>query len=190
MVVEGRGSHPTRTTFLVVIVLVAVAASTVRSEQATTGGTRSTDAVDRLARLERTPCLGYCPSYTVDISHDGAVRYEGHDCVMSTGTATGRLGPNELAELRWVFVHSGFQTIDEHCCDCRDRTDNPWAIITFADGGPAKTVRDYYGCKRTPKAIRSLGDKIDRIVRSDRWIGDEKMVGGASGRAVWCANVE
>jgi hypothetical protein len=68
--------------------------------------------------------------------------------------------------------------------------DNPSAIITLADGDRPKGIHHYYGCKRTPKRIRNLSDKIDRIVGTDLWIGDDRLIGRAFGRRVWCANDE
>ena len=69
-------------------------------------------------------------------------------------------------------------------------TDHPSAIITLADGDRPKSIRDYYGCKATPKRIRDLSDKIDRIIGTDLWIGDDRLIGDAFARRAWCTRDE
>ena len=73
--------------FFVTIVLVAAALGADASEQTGSATTPSKGAGDLLARLERTPCYGYCPSYSVEITRSGQVRYEGRDCVLTKGLA-------------------------------------------------------------------------------------------------------
>ena len=135
------------------------------------GGTASThDPKPLLLRLERTPCFGSCPAYSVDVDTDGAVRFEG-ELHVATDMASGHLDPLAIAALRAAIERSQFWTTPEKCCDCPDWTDAPGARLTIGDGHPPKTIYDYHGCEATPKAIRELEDSIDDIIGIEKWTG-------------------
>jgi hypothetical protein len=56
--------------------------------------------------LRRTVCYGFCPDYTVSISGDGQVRYEGRAFVNVVGQRTASIPPEDVARLlerRCVF---------------------------------------------------------------------------------------
>jgi hypothetical protein len=129
------------------------------------------DPTGLLARIEKTRCFGSCPAYVVDVSRSGVLRYDGRDCVMTKGFAVRQLGRGRVSALRRAFDHVRFRAQREHCCDCYDVTDHPSVILTLADGEPPKTIRDYHGCQSTPRALRSLERKIDRIIDVGVWVG-------------------
>jgi len=124
-----------------------------------------------LLRLERTGCFGWCPAYVIEVDTDGTVRYIGNNDVITLDSASATLAPAELAELRDALDRADFANRSVRCCDCQGITDMPSATITVADGRPPKTIHDYHGCSRTPRAIRELEESIDRIIGTERWIG-------------------
>ena len=56
-----------------------------------------------VVKLERDPCYGLCPSYTVEVDADGAVRYHGRKFVGVRGPVSSRVdaaGVSRLVMLR------------------------------------------------------------------------------------------
>ena len=69
------------------------------------------EKVDRNAlefQLERTRCFGSCPSYTVSIAGDGAVRYDGRALVLIPGHHTAQISPDAVTELIHQFQTANF----------------------------------------------------------------------------------
>jgi hypothetical protein len=122
-------------------------------------------------RLRRSGCLGSCPVYSIEVYTDGTVRYEGDAYVLMGGTASKRLTPEGMAELRRAVARAGFLALQRDCCNCFDSTDAPTVSLMLIDGAQAKKIDDYHGCDATPKTVRDLEDEIDRIANVERWIG-------------------
>ena len=50
-------------------------------------------------KLERTECMGDCPTYSLVIHADGRVDWTGHANVLAFGQRRGRVTPEEILEL-------------------------------------------------------------------------------------------
>jgi hypothetical protein len=129
--------------------------------------------------LYRTMCKGHCPAYTIVIDASGKVTFTGVAFVAEPH-AEGKLTEAELRELLAQIdaerffsltpaVHAGWK-------DC------PRAKTTITLAGKTAAVRD--GCvdpsdeedqasEKDAQAIERLDREIDRVVGSDRWIGQE-----------------
>ena len=119
--------------------------------------------------LNRTPCFGFCPDYTVTISEDGQVRYEGRNFVNALGARTASIPREDVAALLARFDAIGFaQLRDEY----RGRmTDLPTTTITLTRDGHRKAVVDYGGTSvGMPQAVRELQAEIDRVARTGQWV--------------------
>lgn len=122
-------------------------------------------------RLERTVCLGTCPSYSVEISGDGSVVYQGRACVAETGERRAQIPANEVRDLFAKFQDADFFTF-------RDRyeaqvTDNPTTTTSIAFDGKSKSVVDYVGASAgMPHKVTALEDAIDATADTKRWIGN------------------
>jgi hypothetical protein len=140
-------------------------------------------------KLERTPCLGTCPAYTVAIAGDGRVDWVGHSNVVATGRRQGRVTRTELTELARRLDRARFFERDEYgelprkeeCTTSGNTTtctfsasvsicsDTSHSIITASRGLRTHTI-DNDHCSERPE-LESLEDYIDRIANTDAWIG-------------------
>ena len=58
--------------------------------------------------LERGPCFGTCPVYTVTLDRSGAVRFEGRRFVADSGVSTGAVPRERVDSLFAELVSSGY----------------------------------------------------------------------------------
>lgn len=141
--------------------------------------------------LERTACMGACPTYRVDIdSRRHLARFIGTENVGIEGERRVRVGDADLAALERKIREARFferskdgsLPIEQTCtsdgttttCTIGARisicTDTSHAIITVRRGAQANTVDD--ACKEDADLV-DLADLIDRIAHAREWVGDE-----------------
>ena len=126
--------------------------------------------------LERTPCFGTCPVYTVAISRAGEVTFNGKHHVADTGQVTAMI-PQErvdslLAELEagGYFGFADAYVMDSPACGMY-ATDSPTIITSATRDGETKTIRHDRGCSATPPELSQLEQRIDEVAGTGRWIG-------------------
>jgi hypothetical protein len=126
--------------------------------------------------LERTPCFGTCPVYTVAISRDGKVEFDGKNHVADSGQATATIPPEQvdslLAELEAVgyFGFADAYVMDSPACGMY-ATDSPTVITSATRDGETKTVRHDRGCSAAPPELSQLEQRIDEVAGTERWVG-------------------
>ena len=126
--------------------------------------------------LERTPCFGTCPVYTVAVSPSGEVSYEGKAHVRQLGTASAQIPAAQVDELLGELEKAGYfsmadrYTASESACG-RYVTDSPNAITTVSSRGRTKRIEHDYGCGAAPGALVVLERRIDEVLGSGRWTG-------------------
>lgn len=138
-------------------------------------------------RLERTPCLGACPTYAVVIHMDGQVQWEGRDNVIATGPRQGRVTRAELAELAEKIDAAKFFERDEYgelpaqpaCTTVNGTTtcsysasicsDTSHSIIAITRAGRTHRV-DNDHCNEQP-GLDELETYIDEIANTQAWVG-------------------
>ena len=126
--------------------------------------------------LERTPCYGTCPVYTVTITGTGAVRFVGTRFTTQVGEAAADIPPARvdslLAELR---AGGYFELADAYVAEApacgRYSTDSPTVITSVEAHGVRKEVRHDYGCGGAPQALAGLERRIDEVAGVARWTG-------------------
>jgi hypothetical protein len=140
-------------------------------------------------RLERTPCFGFCPTYTVVIHGDGRVDWAGRTNVHAIGHRRGRVSRDEIAELSRMLDRARFFERNEYgelpaqpeCTTTGSTTscsfgtsvsicsDTSHAIISVNRGMQTHTV-DNDHCAEQPE-LEAVEDFIDRIANTGAWIG-------------------
>jgi hypothetical protein len=142
------------------------------SESRASADTVSTHAVV----LERTPCFGGCPVYTIAVSAAGDVMYEGRANVRRVGAASSRISKPRVDSLLDQLDRAGYFSFadkyvpSEPACG-RYATDSPSAITTVRYRGRTKTIVHDYGCGSAPGALVVLERRIDEVLGSAQWIG-------------------
>jgi hypothetical protein len=119
--------------------------------------------------LERSVCFGFCPDYTVSITGDGQVAYEGRRFVNIAGRQTATILAADVQRLLARFDAVGFDRLrDEYRAQV---TDLPTYTVTLERNGRTKRVLDYGGVGAgMPEAVRALQDEIDRTANTARWV--------------------
>lgn len=126
--------------------------------------------------LERTPCFGSCPVYTISVSYSGAVTYDGRANVRQLGKAAGQIPQKHVEALLLELERAGYFTFasryapSEPTC-VRYSTDSPSAISSATFRGRTKRIEHDYGCGGVPGALTLLEKRIDEVLGSDRWTG-------------------
>lgn len=157
---------------------------------ACTNATRAGEAsAQPTVTLQRTSCFGSCPAYTVSVSPDRQVAFQGQTRAQAT-SANVRIDDARydavLAAVRQADLASMRDSYVAHGNGCEQvATDMPGIRITVADARGSKSVNFYLGCRgQEADAVRprieALARTIDQQLDTARWIGQ----GSASPAAV------
>jgi hypothetical protein len=126
--------------------------------------------------LERTPCFGTCPVYTVAISRTGEVRFNGKHHVTHTGQVTDTIPAARVDSLLAELDGAGyFRFADDYvmgspACGMY-ATDSPTVITSATRDGKTKTIRHDRGCSAAPPELSQLEQRIDEVAGTGRWTG-------------------
>lgn len=129
-----------------------------------------------LVTLERRPCFGSCPVYSVSLLGDGTVRFVGKEHVAHQGPATAAVPAAVVESLVSELTAGGyFEFADryehaEPACGLY-ATDSPSVITSVTMGGRTKEIRHDYGCASAPAELGRLERRIDEVARTARWTG-------------------
>lgn len=138
---------------------------------------------DLFITLERTYCFGSCPAYKLTINSQGEVDFEGKEYTKKIGSAKSKIKREKVRQLIREFEKADFFSFrgrydDFDVCEVY-ATDSPSEIISIRINGKNKEVYHYFGCggKKVMEELEpliNLGEKIDLITNSKRWIGERK----------------
>ena len=123
---------------------------------------------DMLITLERTPCYGTCPVYTLSVDATGRVEYDGRDFVAVEGEQIGQISPEQVALLLETFTEAGYFDMKDSYKDWMV-SDMPTVITSITLNGKTKRIEHYYGDMHAPEALTKLETKIDEITDSAQW---------------------
>ena len=115
--------------------------------------------------LERTPCYGECPVYSVILKSDGTVKYVGTEHVARKGTHTGEISIWDFNQLAEFAVESGYMKF-ESTYDA-PITDLPAAYTTVVMNGKRKLVRNHGGLG--PVRLWVFEQAIDATLQQAHW---------------------
>ena len=127
-----------------------------------------------LISLERRPCYGTCPVYTVRVDDTGLVAYEGMKFVARLGTVTDTASRDSVRVLAAALANAGFFDLadrylfGEPTC-LRYAADAPIVITTITTGGRTKRVEHDHGCSGVPPQLTELENRIDDAIVTRRW---------------------
>jgi hypothetical protein len=128
---------------------------------------------DLVITLQRTPCFGTCPSYSVTLYGNGSYVFNGTRCVMVKGLRKGTITRVSVKRLVMEFGAANFSHLRDSYEDMVI-TDMPSAILSFTANGTTKTVFHYHGDLNAPGNLSTLEDRVDSAVNSKRFIGSRK----------------
>jgi hypothetical protein len=121
--------------------------------------------------IERTPCFGKCPAYTITIQRDGGATYVGRSNVDREGTYTSKVDNVMMVKLFDKANAIGF-------FDMQDKydgpiTDIPSTIIRMSANGRDKKVVGRY---KTPSSFKPFAQFADSLLLPLEWtkVNEEK----------------
>lgn len=127
--------------------------------------------------LKRTQCLGSCPVYEVSIMPSGEVEFFGREYVRDQGRNMSRIDRVQHAKV--LDATAGLSRFrheyDHGMCDVYS-ADFPGQVISLRTGSTETKVFVNFGCSGPDidadiRALRSLGELIDEVTDTKRWIG-------------------
>jgi Domain of unknown function (DUF6438) len=143
-------------------------------------GTASTETsaapASPVITLERTPCFGRCPVYTISVTAAGDVTYEGKSHVKQLGTANAKIPSQRVDSLLSELDRGGYfgfadrYAASEPACG-RYATDSPSVLSSVTLNGKSKRIQHDYGCGSAPGALMVLERRIDEVLGSGQWTG-------------------
>ena len=118
--------------------------------------------------LQRTPCFGTCPEYTVTLRDDGTVTYSGRQFVRVPGEHTWKIDPAAVRALAREMEAAGFFDLQDTYT--ARITDNPTTYTTLTIGSRSKKVQDYVS---GPPRLKDIEKKIDEVSGVRKYIAPE-----------------
>ena len=117
--------------------------------------------------IERTPCYGFCSTYTLRLFSDGHVEYFGQASVPFVGARRGKLDEYFFTKLARTAVGIGFFELQErYACGV---TDNPTVYVAVVRNGERKVIEHYAPEWNGPHALRLFEEAIDAVQRYIDW---------------------
>jgi len=120
--------------------------------------------------LERQPCFGACPVYTITIYADGTVVYNGERFVEVEGEQISSIPPETVDKLVTIFEEAGYFDWDDEYIE-QTVTDLPYVTTSVTRDGETKQIGRYEGDSNAPVDLPYLENWIDEIVHSEQWVG-------------------
>ena len=140
---------------------------------------QSTIPADTVITLTRTDCFYSCPDYTVTISAEGKVVFEGKANVKVKGRSETTIAPEKVQLLINAFEKAKFFSLKNRYSLPEDGCrvyggDAPSATISIVLNGKSKSIDHYWGChEKKGTAVRALIELeglIDDLTNTSQWI--------------------
>jgi len=115
-------------------------------------------------QMDKNPCFGSCPYYTLTIYEGGVVSFEGKRDVEKLGLYTKKLSNKEYKGIKHAFEGSNFFELNDNYPS--DLPDLPKTAISYHKNGKSKTVT---GDIARPQIVLSLDSLLSQVAESDGW---------------------
>lgn len=163
--------------YLIAVWLLLGSSAPLKAQNSATPS-ESVDIKSVVIRMERTQCYGPCPIYSVIITGDGTVTYDGKKFVKVKGPRVLRIRPEKVRSLVEAFFKADYFLLKESY-DYLDKgngiqeivTDLPTTITSIQVNGKSKKVSNYYG---GPSSLSALEHQIDETAGITKFIEKRK----------------
>jgi len=123
---------------------------------------------DAMISISHGPCFGMCPSYSVSVSKEGVVVYNGYNNVGVTGSVTFRIERSLAYELGQNMEKGGFFSFQDNYPVIPDGQRN---VTSLYFDGKLKVVTDY-GIG-VPSELTSMRMMVEKALQIDRFISGQ-----------------
>jgi len=145
------------------IVLFGLTATLVMGAAIAFGQSAAAHKVTEIS-LERTPCFGGCPVYTVTFSSDGTVKFKGVRYVDKIGDYEGRVDPEEFVRLAKALDKLDYWNLDKKYTE--PITDMPSQYVRVMTPKGLRTVHNYG--RKAPDEFFMVTTMIDGALHNVR----------------------
>jgi hypothetical protein len=113
--------------------------------------------------MERTPCFGRCPVYTIKLYENGLLVYNTKQFTDTTACRYTVLTKEKVAGVKTLFNNSQFFDLaNQYPEDKKTPTDLPSCILFYNNGTQQKTITDKkWGA---PETLTALEKSVDSLV--------------------------
>jgi len=120
--------------------------------------------------------VGIGPDYSLTIHGNGKVIYAGIENVKVKGKVESSIDNNKVVSLLSQFKEAGFFSLND-VYSVEDSVGRPYTIISISipkENGEmvTKSIKYHHGDRNVPKELKTLENKIDEMVDTNRWVGD------------------
>lgn len=162
-----------KTLVLILGLVVLVGCSSTKNEANKTDKILE-DISDVRITLQRTPCYGTCPVYTVTITGNGDVSFIGTKFVYKEGEMRKKISVDSVRTLVNLFRSNEFFSLKD-TYDNRAMSDAPTIIVTYSSTKSKKVVQHYTGDMSAPESLKTLENAIDRISTIREWVETDQQ---------------
>jgi hypothetical protein len=126
------------------------------------------DEKGQVVAMEKSPCFGKCPHYSMQIFKDGKVVYNGKANTKKLGIFEKTIDKKELNSIVKAFESSKFSSFNDLYNS--ELADLPSTMLYYADG---KTKKSVTGKENRPAEVLKLQYMLEKIADSDGWLMKE-----------------
>ena len=126
--------------------------------------------------IERTPCFGTCPVYTLSLTGEGVVTFNGVRFTRVTGQAMDTVPVDSVAALLGEIRKNGYFSMKDSYTPSQPdacglhHTDAPSVTTSVKTDTESKQIVNYHGCSGAPASLRAVEDAIDRVAGTKQWL--------------------
>ncbi len=119
-------------------------------------------------KIERTPCYGKCPTYSVELKPDGKLIYNGKANVKMLGIFDGQISKEQAAKIFKEYEKNNFLKLQNKYVVLA--TDLPSLVVEVVQNRVGKKI---LRADAGPAFLRQLAEDIDHLVETVKWKGRE-----------------
>lgn len=119
-------------------------------------------------KIERTPCYGKCPTYSIELLSDGKMIYNGKSNVKKLGLFDAKISKSKATNFMKQYEKNNFNTLKPKYTVLV--TDLPSLNIEVVVGGKRKIIQQ---ADAGPAFLRQIGADMDLLSEEQNWIGRE-----------------
>ena len=129
-----------------------------------TASSSKPDAIsDPIIIMQKTPCFGTCPEYTLEVYADHA-HLVAKQHLKLKGEFEAEISEDQVKELVDAFVDGKFfEYQDQYTANISDM---PTTYLTFNYEGKSKKVMDYHNA---PESLKALESKVATLIDELNW---------------------
>lgn len=122
--------------------------------------------------LERGPCFGRCPEYTVTMYGSGRVEFDGRRYVCAKGHHSAQAPTSEVRRLVEQMLAAGYFELDWTAGPLASNA----SIVTSSlrQAGRTRRIEHYLGDAGAPLLLKALEERIDAVAGTWRWLPEHK----------------